>query len=223
VKDSSLLKLGGMGAILLGVVNALSSILYLVLPTEQRAAVPAAQILPSVAQDATLLLLTFWLQALVGVLGLLVVPALSLFVEGTHQGWLRWTSQLAIVGFAVSAVGYLLSVARLPGIAAAYVAGDAATKALLVPLWKSSIDLQGLWGYGAVGIWVFVVSLLALRQAKLPRLWAYLGLVLGIAYWIIPAGTIFKSQPLLLAGAVIGVFATTIWFVWAGMIARSAA
>lgn len=223
MKDSSLLKLGGMGAILLGVVNALSSILYLILPPEQRAAVPAAQILPSVAQDATLLMLTFWLQALVGVLGLLVVPAFARLVEGANEGWLRWTSQLAVVGFAVSAVGYLLSVARLPGIAAAYVAGDAATKAALVPVWKSSIDLQGLWGYGAVGVWVFVLSLLAMRQAKLSRLWTYLGMVLGIAYWIIPAGTIFKSQSLLLVGVAIGTIITTLWYVWGGIIARSTA
>ena len=223
MKDTSLLKLGGIAAILLGIVNALSSVLYLILPTEQRAAVPAAQILPSVAQGATLLMLTFLLQALVGVLGLVVVPALSRLVEDVNEGWVRWTSNLALAGFIVSAVGYLLSMARLPGIATAFVAGDASTKAALAVVWKSSIDLQGFWGYGAVGVWVFVISLLALRKANYPKLLAYLGLVLGIAYWVIPAGTILKSQPLLIAGAVVGTVVTTIWYVWAGIHARSSA
>jgi hypothetical protein len=222
VKHDSLLKLGGLCAILLGIVNGLSSIFYLLLPPEQRAAVPAAQILPSVAEGATLLMITFYAQAIVGVLGLIVVPAISVQFKDMDEGWVRWTRNLALVGFAVSAVGYLLSAGRLPGIAAAFVAGDASTKAALAAVWKSSIDLQGFWGYGAVGIWVFVMSLFALRGSSWPKPAAYLGLVLGIAYWLIPVGVVLKSQPFLLLGSAIGAVLTTIWYVWVGWVTRSA-
>lgn len=220
MKDNSLLKLGGTCAILLGIVNGLTSVLYFLIPPAQRAEVPAAQILPSVAQDATFLMLLFWSQVAVGILGVAVVPALARLVQEANEGWVRWTSNLATAGFVVSAVGYLLTISRLPGIAAAYVAGDASTKAALAAVWKSSIDLQGMWGYGAVGAWVLVVSLFALRGTKIPRVLAYVGILDGIGYIAIVLATFLKIQELLLLLAAAGLILSTVWYVWMGLTAR---
>lgn len=150
--DKSLLKLGGACAILLGVAKLIASAAYFVVPPEQRLSVPGTLFLPSFAQDSTFLMTIFWLEALVGVLGLAVIPAMSGLVRAANEGWVRWTSNLALVGYAVSAIGYTLTIARLPAIAAAFVAGDASTKAALAVVWKSSPDLFGLWGYGAIGV-----------------------------------------------------------------------
>jgi hypothetical protein len=220
MKDNSLLQLGGLAAILIGIAKAISGVVYLLLPPEQRAEVGGAQFLPSFAQNPTLLLTLFWVEALVGVLGLAVVPALSSLYRSVNEGWVRWTSNLALMGFAVAAVGYVLSVSRLPGIAAAYVAGDASTKAALLAVWKSSIDLFGLWGYGAIGVWVLVLSLLALRANAYHKPYVYLGFLLALSYLLVPVGAILKIQPLLVGVAGVGGAAALVWYVWTGVLLR---
>ena len=220
MKDNSLLKLGGACAILLGIAKFLASIAYFVVPPEQRLTVPGAQLLPSFAQGSTFLMAIFWLEALVGVLGLAVVPALSSLVRTANEGWVRWTSNLALVGYAVSAVGYLLTVARLPGIAAAYVAGDASTKAALAVVWKSSPDLLGMWGYGVIGVWVLVVNLLAMRANTLPKLSTYVGLVLAALYVLVPVALLLKASTLILIVVGAGAVVAPIWYIWSGLILR---
>lgn len=220
MKDNSLLRLGGICAILLGIIVALSSLLYFVIPAEQRAAQPAAVILPSIAQGATFLIILFWTQAIIGVLGLAVVPALSRLVEDVNEGWVRWMANLALFGFAISAVGYLLDIEKLQKIALAYVNGDDQIKMLLTATWKSSLDEQGFWGYGAVGAWIIVVSFLALRTKRFPPIMSYLGIVLGILYLVIPPAVMVKSQSALVFLVAAGLIAAPIWYIWAGLIAR---
>jgi hypothetical protein len=215
--DSSVARLGGACAVLLGLIGAASSLLYVVLPADLQAGVPAPRFLPSFARDSTLLLVVFWTQAALGVLGLAVVPAVSQVVRDVHAGWIRWMATLATVGFAATSIGYLLSIERLPRIAAAYVAGDGSTQAALAAVWKSSIDLFGLWGYGAVGAWVLVVSILAFRADRLTRGLNLVGLAVGLAYLLVPLGTILKIQPLLTVSAAIGVVAGLIWYVGVGL------
>jgi hypothetical protein len=215
--DRSLARLGGQAAILLGVIGAVSSALYVVLPADLQASVPAARFLPAFDSDPTLLLVIFWTQAIVGVLGLAVVPALTRPVRDLSEGWARWTSTLALIGFAVSSVGYLLSIERLPRIAAAYVAGDPSTQAALAATWKASIDLFGVWGYGAVGAWVLVVSILALRGGRLDRPLNMIGIALGITYLLVPAATLLKIQPLLTVSAALGAVFGAIWYVGNGI------
>ena len=79
-----------------------------------------------------------------------------------------------------------LSYAGLPGIAAAFVAGDASTKAALAVVWRSSPDLLGFWGYGAIGIWVLVVSILALRGKDLSSILNIIGILLALLYILVP-------------------------------------
>jgi hypothetical protein len=208
---------GGTSAVVLGVIAAASSALYVALPADLQASVPASRFLPAFAKDATLLNVVFWTQAAVGILGLAVVPAVSQLVRGAGEGWIRWTSNLALVGFAASSIGYLLSIERLPRIAAAYAAGDPSTQAALAATWKSSIDLFGVWGYGAVGAWVLAISIVALQANRLPRNVNLVGLVAGILYLLVPVGTILKVQALLTVSAAAGVVFGLIWYVWIGL------
>jgi hypothetical protein len=215
--DRSLTKLGGQAAVALGVIAAASSALYVVLPADLQASVPAARFLPAFAADPTLLIVIFWTQAIVGILGIAVVPAVTGIVRDLNEGWTRWVSTLAIIGFAVSSIGYLLSLERLPRIAAAFVAGDASTKAALAVTWKASIDLFGLWGYGAVGLWVLVVSVLALRASRFATWLAALGIVVGLVYLLVPIGTVLKIQPLLTVSAAAGALLGLIWYLAVGL------
>jgi hypothetical protein len=220
MKNKNLLKLGGLFAILLGVAKIFSSGIYLLLAPDLRAEVPAARFLPAFAQNHSLLTSFFWIETLVGVLGLAVVPALSSIVLSRHEGWVRWAGNLASAGFIISAVGYSLSIARLPNIANAYINGEAATQAALAAVWKASIDLFGLWGYGAVGVWVLIVSLLTIHQTGYPKLLAYLGILHAILFLLIPVGAIFKIQTVLLFIASAGVAVAPIWWIWVGITLR---
>jgi hypothetical protein len=221
MKNNQVLRFGGTFAILLGIVKFLSSGFYVLLSPDLRAEVPAAKFLPAFAQNSSFLISFFWLEALVGVLGLAVVPAISSLVQEGNEGWVKWAGNLATAGFVITSVGYTLSIAKLPGIANAFVSGDASTKAALVAVWKSSIDLFGLWGYGAVGVWVLIVNMLSLRQTRFPQLLSYLGILLAFLFLLVPVGTILKIQIVLLIAAGTGAIVGPIWWIWSGMVLRN--
>ena len=223
MKDDSLQKLGGMCAILVGITGALAALAYLFLPAEQRLGVPAATILPSYVQGPVLLNIEFLLLALAGIFGLGAVPAITQLVRSHGEGWAAWTGNLALVGFAVQAVSNFFTFTRMPGIASAFVAGGDATKAALIPIWRSSFDLDGLWQFGAVGIWVLTVSLLASRGKSWPSSVIYLGFLAGLFHLLFVVGFLFKLPVLFLVGSVVGTIAVTIWYVWVGLILRARA
>lgn len=220
MKDNNLLKTGGIFAILLGIAKLISASTYLIIPPELRAEVPGKVFLPAFAQNAAPLLVIFWVEALVGILGLGLVPALSSLLREKSEGWLAWGSNLALIGYAVSSVGYMLSIARLPAIAQAFVAGDSSTQAALAVTWKSSIDLLGFWGYAAIGLWILIVSILALRHSILPSWLAILGIVASILHILVPFGAYFKIQAVLMLAVIPSIIILPVWYIGIGMTLR---
>jgi len=221
MKDGNLLKVGGLFAILLGIAKIISPILYIVMPAGLRAEVPAKTFLPAFAAQPNLLLAFFWVEALVGIMGLAVIPAVNSLMKGKNEGWISFGGNLAVMGYGVSAVGYMLSIARLPAIANAYVS-DPSTQAVLAVTWKASIDLLGFWGYAAIGLWILFVSLAALQQPAYPKWLAVLGMVVAIPHLLIPFGTFFKIQAILLTALVLGL-TLPIWYIGMGLHLRRAA
>jgi Domain of unknown function (DUF4386) len=218
MKQSSVSQFGGVCAILLGVVSTLAGITYLLLPPEQRLEVPGAQFLPSYAANPTMINLISYQLALIGILGLAIVPAIAQLVQSENEGWVRWTSSLAYLGYAVVAVENLLTLGRLPNIAAAFVAGDSSTKAVLAVTWRSSLDPQGWFGYAAIGLWIGVMSLLALRSNLLPSPLACLGLVVAILFWLLPISFVLHIPLLLIVVAAAQPITVTIWYFWTGIV-----
>ncbi len=218
MKKNNLYIVAGLMSILIGIIKIWSAIAYLIIPADQRATVPGKVFLPAYAGNPGMINSLFWAEALVGVLGLAVIPALvKLLTTDENEGWVKWTGNLATVGFAVTAIGYFLTLARLPGIAAAFVKGDPSTQAALAVTWKSSPDLFGFWGYGAIGIWALCVSLTILRNADMSKLFGYTGLLVSVLYIIVPVGTYFKIQPLLLTAAGGGLILAPVWYIWLGI------
>ncbi len=221
MKKGNLFVVGGLFALLMGVAKVISPILYLIMPAGLRAEVPAKTFLPAFAAQPDLLLAFFWVEALVGVFGLAIVPAVHAAMRGENEGWTSFGRNLATIGFGVSTVGYLLSIARLPAIAHAFVS-DPSTQAVLSVTWKASIDLLGFWGYAAIGLWIFIVSLTALQHGLLPRWIAILGLVIGVPHLLIPIGAYFKIQAVLMAALLIGL-AVPVWYIGLGLHLRKVA
>ena len=131
MKDNTLSKLGGTLSILVGISYVIIGVAYVLAPADQKPGANATQLVPSLAQNSTWLLIEYWAFALGALLALGAVLAISETVRGANEGWLRWASNLAIVGFAVTAINYFRLLAVQPLRAMAYVAGDASTKAAL--------------------------------------------------------------------------------------------
>ncbi|HEY3289086.1 MAG TPA: DUF4386 family protein [Anaerolineae bacterium] len=217
MKGNSVMSLGGVCSIILGVITLLIGITYLLLPPEQKLGIKAVDLLPSFSANPTLLTLQSLELALAGVFGLAVVPAVAQLTDPVNEGWSRWVGTLAYVGFGVAAVSNMIVVARLPGIAAAFVAGDAATKAALAPVWRSTLDWQGIWQYGAIGVWYLVASLLLLRGNKLSKPFNYLGVVAAIVTLLVPLAFIIKVPVLFTVVAIAGGVLGVVWYIWLGL------
>jgi hypothetical protein len=222
--DDSLRKLGGTCSVLLGVFYLLIGADYLLLPEPQR--VGGADFLPSFAANPFLLQLQWWLFVVAGMAGVAVVLAISQTVQSANPGWVRWTSTLAIAGFIVGALGNLQLLAYWNGWAAEYRTITDATQAAQIVEQTGilSLDPYGWFGFGMIGLWVLVVSFLALRGGALPRSLAYLGIGVGVVYWLVVAGFSFDTEMLVaIAAGLGGIILAPIWYIWAGLSLRQGA
>lgn len=221
MKNDSITTFGGACGILLGIVTILTGIAVLLLPPEQQLGSPGAKQLPSIAQSATMLIIVHIGFTLMALLGFGFVPALSNWARRAEsEGWLRWTSTLAYLGFAVLAIASVNTISRLPRIADAFVGGEAATKAALVADWRSSMDPYALWSFGGVGLFLLVASLLALRGDKFAKGHSYLGIMVGVVYLLVPLAFIFRITLLFMVVDVLGAILAAIWYIWTGLVLR---
>jgi len=223
MKNNTLSKLGGNCSILLGILYLVIGVTYLLLPADQKQTSALDKFLISFAQNPTTQTIQFWVFALSGLIGIAVVLAVSESVRSANEGWIRWTSKLAVLGFAVVAINNFRNIAFQPGRATAYLKGDAVTKTVIELSGPFSLDPQGWMGFGAVGLWVLVVSLLALRAGTWPKLLTYVGIATAVAYWLIVVGSVLNQEALFTIGAALGgIILAPIWYIWAGLRLRQA-
>jgi len=222
MKDNTLSKLGGTCSILLGISYVLVGISALLMPAAQKTGT-FEQLIVSITQNPTMILLNWWAKALGAVFALGAVAAISATVRSGNEGWVRWTSNLAIVGFAVTAIETFRLQLLMPIRAAAYVAGDAVTKtAIANNQGLLFFDRQGWLQWGAVGLWILVVSVLALRRGAWPKPLAYAGIIGAIAYWVELASRVLQNGTLDMIASVAAIILGPILFIWLGLRLRQA-
>lgn len=156
---------------------------------------------------------------LAAILALALVPALRTIVEPASPALVRWMSTIAYLGFAVGAVSTLRGTDLAVRIASSYSSGDAtlrATIAAIYPPASLTLDPWGLLEFGAVGLWIFVTCLLARRHALLAPGSAYLGMAVGILYWLQVVGEVLANENLVTIGSGLGIIAGGAWFMWVG-------
>jgi hypothetical protein len=218
MKDNTLSKLGGNFSIPLGILYLLIGVTYLLLPADQKQTSALDKFLLSFAQNPTTQIIQWWAFALSGLIGIAVVLAVSESVRSANEGWVRWTSTLANLGFAVVAVNNFRNIAYQPGIARAYMEGDAVTRAAIEVGGPFGLDPQGWLTFGAVGLWVLIVSLLSLRVGTWPKLLTYAGIATALAYWLIVIGFVSNQETLFTIGAALGgIILAPIWYIWTGL------
>lgn len=219
MKDNSLSKLGGICAVLTGISIAVAGFAYILEPIEQQTWKDPGAYLSSFAQNPTFAAIEYWANALGAVFALAMVLAISEKVRPVNEGWARWASTLALIGYAVIAVQYFRELALIPGRAAAYVTSDGWTRAAIAAnQYLVLLDPYGWITFGAVGSWLLVVNMLALRGKSWAKPLAYVGIVGATAYWLVVAGTSLHVDILVTIAAAAGVIVGPIWSIWAGLI-----
>lgn len=209
----------GGAALVLAVVTALAAIFYVLLPAEQRLGIPGRLLLPSFVANPLTLHLEIAALTAMGVVGLAIVQPIRRLV-GRDDEWLHWASLLALIGYAVAAVGQTLTWGKLPGVAAAFVAADDAAKPAIAALWRTTLDPWGLWQFGAVGLWLLVVGIVGLRGRSLPQTGAYLAIAAGVAHIVIPLLLIARAEPALVVVSIVAAIVMVVWFAWVGLYLR---
>lgn len=214
-------RLGGACAIVVGISYILVGVTYFLLPPAQRPGASIASFLASYAQDPTITRLLFWELAVGALFAICVVLALADILRAGGEGWARWMSNLAIIGFAVTALNSFRSLSLQPVVAAAYASADATTKTAIAATAQTQIDPDGWLGFGVVGAWALTAGVLMLRTSALPRVLGYVGIAVGIAYWSVLAGNVLNVELLTSIGAGVGgVILAPIWFIGMGISLR---
>jgi hypothetical protein len=176
----------------------------------------------SVALDPTLITIEYLALSLGAIFALAAVPAISERVTPANVGWARWATNLAMLGFGVTAINNLRLLAVMPDRAAVLAVGDEVTRKAIVYS-QFTLDPNGWLGYGAVGIWVLVISILALRADALPKLLNYVGIAVAIAYW---CATLASVNGLSMFGTIAAglgaLILAPIWYIWIGFQLRQA-
>jgi len=215
---TSLQRLGGSCAIVVGLSYVLIGITYFLLPSAQRAGGGGpASFYPSYAESPLFARLLNWEFALGSLFAICAVLAVSEAIRSAGEGLARWTANLAIIGFAVNAIDAFRALALQPAFAAAYVAGDASTKASIAATGVTSLDPDGWLVFGAVGAWALASSVLILRTPTFSRVLGYVGVATGVLYWLVVAGNVLGIPVLIsVAAGLGGVVAAPIWFIGLG-------
>jgi hypothetical protein len=210
--------LGGTCSILLGISYAVFGVTYLLDPTIKTAS--QAEFYVAYAAHPTMYVASSLALALGAILALAVIPAVAERLRTVDEAWVRWASNVAYLGFAVTALANVSVIVVYHARATAYVRGDEITRAAVVAP-SYALDPTGWFPLGCVGMWFLVINLLGLRGGAWPRPLAYLGLAGGVLYWCALAGNLF-GIPLLfqLAAGLGGVILAPIWFAWVGLILR---
>jgi hypothetical protein len=221
MKDDSLYNLGGIASVIVGVSYAIIGMTELLLSPALTVENSAASPFAFFEANRGLLLTQYWAMVVGAVFALAVIPAVGEQVRHGHVGWVRWSSTLATLGFAVTILDNYWAIVMTPARAAAYLSGNQMVQiALTVPGAPQFIDVQGWLGFGAVGCWVLVVNLVAVRTQRWPRLLAYLGLAVSLAYFLVVASLVLPELRalILVVAGVGGAVLAPIWYLWLGLI-----
>ena len=215
MEDRRIAKIGGICSIITGILYLIIAGTYFIIPAEQNPATQyySSEFFSSIRENFSGQEILYWSLILSAVFGIAVVAAVSDLVRPSSEGLVHWTSTLATIGFGIQIAANVLGRDYVLRVSSGYFQLDGSV--------QSAINLQGNlfndWvTFGLVGIWLITVNVLALRGGLLSRVLAFVGLISGVAYWLVVAGNIFEILSLITIAAGIGIFFLPLWYIWIG-------
>jgi hypothetical protein len=225
--DPTVARLGSHAAFALALAYVATGVTAILMPPELqgRPDVGPHEFWTVLSRDPAAHLAFHWSWIVVGFCGLAVVPAVSLLVWRTSPGAVLWSGTLATVGFAVVARSHLMEQAFDRRIIPVYAHADPAFQQAVHVVAGLALDVpDGVLTYGAVGVWVLVVSWLVRREQSLSPWVARLGYAAATTYFAGLVGYMFAVRPLLvLSIGVGGLVVVPAWYAALGSVQRTAA
>ena len=130
-----------------------------------------------------------------------------------RPGLVRWTSTLAVIGYAILAVTNVADLYQIKHLAASYPLLDASARAALEAAGTGTLDPMLNLRFMAVGPWFLAAGWVALHTRDLPRALAYLGIIAGCGA-LLAAAASFLDLPGIPLGLAVGAVAVVIHPIW---------
>lgn len=224
--DGSVRRVGGWCAIGVAVAYVVAAALYFVAPAGLRSN-EAPLYWRAVIDYPQLAVAGSWVIAVSGILGLGAVAAISAFVRSTNAGWVNWMQNLALMGFALTAVSSARQATVTYDRAARFFCGECTVednfrKIIDVTQQLVPLDPGGLFTFGGIGLWVLTVSTLALRGHAFPATISAIGIALAAAYFVAVISNLTGADPLRTIAFAVGAILALAWYGWIGMELRRA-
>ncbi|WP_343575030.1 hypothetical protein [Mycobacterium sp.] len=218
-RPHGLFRLGAFAAMLMAALYAVIAVSYAFLPKNVKVVGtgdPAAYY-PALLKNPSAALLLDWEFGVLGIVGVAVVVSVSGFSRrNRNEGWILYTSVLALFGFLIMSVDSLKGSALHKLRAEAWMHGDAATRAAIGAT-RLTLDYYAWFACGAVGAWILVVNIAMLRNRQLPTVGAALGFVLAGANELIMVSLTFAWMTSLDLAVAAGLLAAVPWLAFVGI------
>jgi hypothetical protein len=220
-KKRNVRRFGGTISIIAGIVFFASAMTFFLLPAEQLEFAATSKFFNSVFANPTVLEFTFWGSMIGAVLAIGVVIIVENHIHHVNELLVRWSSILAIIAYAVSAVRNATDFIQIPALATRYVQGDSLTRTSIEAVGLVAIDPNSMLQLLLLGIWFLAVNFLGLRSGVLPRALACVGLIFGIGSLLALPFFLLNLQFASLVVMALGlVVIDPLWFIWMGTVLR---
>lgn len=221
LKKKGMKKLGGIISIITGIVFFATALAFFLLPPEQQNFTATSKFFSSVIANPTVLKLTFIGSMIGAILAIGAVLAIADYMRQRNEVLIYWSSTLAIIAYAVSAVGNATDLIRIPDLAARYVQGNVSIRTAIEAGGLGSIDPGLILQSILLGLWFLLINFLALRSRTLPKPLTWIGLIFGIGSLLSFPLILLNMQFLLLVTRALGLIVIgPIWFIGTGIVLR---
>ncbi len=145
------------------------------------------------------------------------VLALSDRLRPAHDGLVRWTSTLAIIGYAILAISDIADLYQTKRMVLGYAQIDQSAQSALEALGISSLDPTLFLRYITFGPWFLVAGWLSLQKNHLPKVLAWLGVIAGIAALLFVIVSFLNLVILTMVTITITLVFHPLWLIWTGL------
>jgi hypothetical protein len=156
--------------------------------------------------------------AIASLLAVAGVLALSDEMRPAGEGLVRWTSTLAIIGYAIIAVTNLADLYEIRRLALGYAQLDGSAQSAIEVVGSGSLDPTLSLRFLTIGPWFLVAGWLSLRCGLLPKGLATLGVVAGIAALFFVLLSFLELQTLTMITGALAVVFHPVWLIWTGIV-----
>jgi hypothetical protein len=206
----SLQKMGGMAALFEAAAYVLGMVFFLFVVNYPQVVDPAQKVALLAEHQASLHLVTLVIYVVFGVFLVILALALHERLQAGAPAMMQAATVFGLLWAFVVIAGGMVFIVGMNAVVGLY--GQDPAQAATVWLAVETV-FQGLGGGVEIvgGLWVLLVSWVALRTGGLPRGLNYLGVVVGLA------GLLTAVPALEVLGAIFGL-SQIVWFTWLGIV-----